>query len=576
MRMLPVLKDVYPLKAQYRTGEQVQIAVEIENFYDYEFPVRLEVSIMESNRMLSAETEVLKLPPQAVTTQVITAGPYATEMGGFGVDVRLHAGEAEPQLLSGAFDVVSDWRKSLRYGFLSDFHPKEAGDEQDVALLNKLHLNLVQFYDWMYRHDDLVSPRDVFTDLMGRELSLGVVKEKVALCHRFGMKAIAYGAVYAASRAFYERHSDWALYYDNGKVIDFIDIFCIMNISEKSPWHHHIIGEYRKAVERVDFDGIHMDTYGYPKTGFSRLGGEPKLERLDRQFPALIANTRRELEQSKDDVCLIFNNVGNWPVDTVAAAPQDAVYIEVWKPYERYHHIAQIIAWAKQHSGGKPVILAAYLAPFRLEPAENIDRAHVSALLLSAVIFSHGANHLLLGENGGVLTQGYYADYSVASGAFIREIRNYYDFMIRYLHVLYAPGLRDVSMTHVEGDNLEYVFAGAPMSTYGEAGKVWTVVRENEAYMVISFINLTGNEEDYWNMGKKRPAPQGPVTVHMLVDQEAESVFIASPDAAMGAPQQVYAVYEDGPRGLTLKVTVPKLHIWDLLVVEKGALRAQG
>ena len=152
------------------------------------------------------------------------------------------------------------------------------------------------------------------------------------------------------------------------------DIFCIMNISEQSPWHHHSIGEYRKAVEQVGFDGIHMDTYGYPKTGFSRLGGEPKLERLDEQFPALINNTRRELEQSKDDVCLIFNNVGNWPVDTVGAAAQDAIYVEVWKPYERYHHIREIIAWAQRHGGGKPVILAAYLVPFRLETEENIDK----------------------------------------------------------------------------------------------------------------------------------------------------------------------------------------------------------
>jgi len=311
-----------------------------------------------------------------------------------------------------------------------------------------------------------------------------------------------------------------------------------------------------------------MDTYGYPKSGFSKLEGELQLERLDEQFPVLINHTREELSKSKKDVTLIFNNVGNWPVDTVGRASQDAIYIEVWKPYERYHHIQQIIEWAKQHGEGKPVILAAYLAPFRLEPAEHVDRANVSALLLSAIIFSHGANHLLLGEERGVLTQGYYADYSVASESFIREIRNYYDFMVRYLHVLYAPALRDVSMTHMEGDNLEYVFEGASFTTYGEAGKVWTVVRENESFKLISFINLTNNEEDYWNAGKNRPTPQGQVTVRILMDQEAKSVFIASPDSGMGEPQELTTVYEEGSRGKTLVVTVPELHIWDMLVVE--------
>lgn len=562
------IKDVYPLKAQYQKGEPVRIAIEIDNRTGNEQALHMEVVVRELNRIVYSMLLDIKLDSKPVTTHVVDLEPFMADFKGYGVDVALVGGDPALQRLSTSFDVVSDWRRSTRYGFLSDFHSKEEGDAQDVASLNKLHLNLVQFYDWMYRHNDLVPPQDVFTDLMGRELSLKVVKEKIGLCRRYGMKAIAYGAVYAASKAFYEEHPDWALYYSNGKVIDFIDIFCIMNISEQSPWHRHIIGEYRKAVERVGFDGIHMDTYGYPKTGFSRLGGELKLERLDGQFPALIDNTRRELEQSKDDICLIFNNVGNWPVDTVGAAAQDAVYVEVWKPYERYHHIQQIIAWAQRHGGGKPVILAAYLAPFRLETEENIDKAHVSALLLSAVIFSHGAYHLLLGENGGVLTQGYYADYSVAGDAFMREIRNYYDFMVRYLHVLYDPTLRDVSMTHVEGDNLEYVIEGVPFSAYGEPGKVWTVVRENEKYKLISFINLTGNAEDYWNRGKNRPDAQEQVKVRILMEREAKSLFLASPDTGMGRPRELEAVYEDGPRGRTLVVTIPVTHIWNLLVLE--------
>lgn len=567
--MTPVIKDVYPHKAQYRKEDPVELIVELANDNEAECTARLMVRILDLSQVIMEVFTTLTLQAAGLTTYVVKLDPFSQEFKGYGADVLLYREDGtELHRLSGAFDVVSDWRRSVRYGFLSDFHPKEKGDEQDVALLNKLHLNLVQFYDWMYRHDDLVPPQELFTDLMGRQLSLDVVQEKVRLCHRYGMKAIAYGAVYAASRAFFEEHPEWALYYSNGQVIDFIDIFVIMNIAEQSPWHRHIIGEYRKALDEADFDGIHMDTYGYPKTGFSMLEGGFHLERLDAQFPVLINHTREELLKSKPDVALIFNNVGNWPVDSVGNAKLDAVYIEVWKPYERYHHIQQIIAWAYLHGEGKPVILAAYLAPFRLEPEERMDRAYVSALLLSAIIFSHGANHLLLGEERGVLTQGYYADYSIASEPFIREIRNYYDFMVRYLHVLYAPSLRDVSMTHVEGDNLEYVFQGAPFSTYGEPGKVWTVVRENDNLKLISFINLTNNEEDYWNAGKNRPLPQGPVTVRILMDREAKSVFAASPDSDPGRPVRLTPVYEDSPRGRILVVTIAELHIWDLLVME--------
>ncbi|OME51836.1 hypothetical protein BSK59_20190 [Paenibacillus odorifer] len=566
--MIPKIKDAYPSKAQYITGEPVRIDVELYNPLQHEVQILLTTKLMSTNRVLEKQSQEVVIDRNATLIYRVEFAPLYEAFQGYGVDFQLVEPGMESEPFSTAFDVVSNWRQSPRYGFLSDFHSREAGDVKDVALLNKLHINLVQFYDWMYRHDDLVAPEEEFTDLMGRELSLKVVKEKIALCHAYGMKAMAYGAIYASSKAFYERHPDWALYYSNGKVVDFIDIFSIMNISEESPWHRHIIGEYKKAIELVDFDGIHMDTYGYPKSGISRLGGVEKVERLEEQFPVLIENTRQELSRSKEDVGLIFNNVGNWPVNTVAAAAQDAVYIEVWNPYERYHHIQQIIAWAKQFGNGKPIILAAYLKPFRLESLETIDKANTAALLLSAVIFSHGGYHLLLGEHNGVLTQGYYVDYSVASETFMREIRNYYDFMVRYVHLLHDPSLRDVSMTHVEGDNLEYVFSDASYSTYGEPDKVWTIVRENEKYKLINFVNLSNNAEDYWNEGKNRPTALESLTVHIQVNQKVRAVFTASPDINMGRPLDLEYSLEEGERGYVLSVTVPTLYQWSMLVVE--------
>ncbi|KQX48332.1 glycoside hydrolase family 66 protein [Paenibacillus sp. Root444D2] len=566
--MFPQIKDIFASKAQFVTNEPVSIEIELDNPAQHEAQIHLDIKILDSNRIIKICSFDLTLQPNSSSTQVVEIASFDSDFQGYGVDVELIQDGAEPQHFSSSFDVVSDWRKSPRYGFLSDFHSREEGDTTDVASLNKLHINLVQFYDWMYRHNDLVPPQDVFTDLMGRELSLKVVKEKIALCHSYGMKAIAYGAIYAASKAFCKEHPEWALYYSNGHVVDFINIFSIMNINEESPWHKHIIDEYKKTIEIVHFDGIHMDTYGYPKTGISMLGGKQKVERLDEQFPILIRNTRQAVDQIKDDVCLIFNNVGNWPVDTVALAEQDAIYIEVWNPYEKYHHIQQVIAWANHLGKGKPVILAAYLKPFRLESEETVEKAHMSALLLSAIIFSHGAYHLLLGERNGVLTQGYYADYTIVSDVFMRNIRNYYDFLVRYVHLLQDSTLRDVSMTHVQGDNLEYVFENVSFSTYGEPNKVWTVVRENESHKLISFINLTNNSEDYWNEGKLQPTPVEGIRVRIQIDGPVKHVFTASPDVEMGRPHDLIYTIEDTERGLILCVTVPKLYVWSLLIIE--------
>ncbi|WNR45931.1 glycoside hydrolase family 66 protein [Paenibacillus roseipurpureus] len=567
-QMQPYIQDVYPKKAQFIRNESITIVIEIANPTAGSVKLRLDTSVSFLQHQLEVYACDVVAKPSEVTNVELSITPKDAECNGYGVDVSLYEQGNLTDEQSTSFDVVSDWRKSIRYGFLSDFYTSEAGDTTDVAYINKLHLNVVQFYDWMYKHDDLIPPQDEFRDLMGRDLSIGVVKEKIALCHQYGMKAMAYGAVYAANKGFYEKHPDWALYDSAGKVLTFIDIFYIMNTSPASPWHQHIIGEYVKAIEQLDFDGIHMDTYGFPKTAISRLNGIEKMERLQEHFPVLIDNTRKELEQSKDDICLIFNNVGNWPVDTVGLADQNAIYVEVWHPYERYHHLQGIISRAKLVSQGKPVILAAYLKPFKEATTETMAQANLSALLLTAVIAASGGSHLLHGEKQGVLTQGYYVDHTTLEDpAFIRQIRDYYDFIIRYTNVLHDDSMRDVSMTHTDGDNFEYVFEGIDRSSYGEAGKVWTIMKENAKYKTIHFINLTNND-DLWNEGKKRPLIQKDMKVSIVLDGKARSVFMASPDSNLGRPQILEYAVHPGDKGNVLTVTIPQLQIWDVLVVE--------
>ncbi|WP_168120110.1 glycoside hydrolase family 66 protein [Paenibacillus sp. HB172176] len=529
------LMDVYPLKAQFRSGERVRLAVQLANPGSAKRKVSLTVTIWELDREAERQRlETFVLPANNSALIEVEVGPFETDFTGYGAQAQLCENGEVIDSAGTAFDVVKDWRVSPRYGFLSEFGSEEAGDRADIEWMNKLHLNLVQFYDWMYKHDDLVSDEEVYTDLMGREVSRRVVSEKIALCHEHGMKAIAYGAVYAASRGFAELHPDWRLYTSAGDPFDFIGIFNIMNIAPDSPWSEHIVAEYRRTVEKLDFDGIHMDTYGFPKTGWSRLGGKERLERLEEQFAPLIEATREELTTVKEDICLIFNNVGNWPLDTVARASQDAIYVEVWKPYERYAHLRDIIGWARHSSGGKPVILAAYLKSFREPGSLGAEGAEHGFRLLNAVVTAHGGYHLLHGEEGGALTQGYYVDHSKLRETFLRTVRDYADFGVRYGHVLHAPELRDVSMTHAEGDNLEYAFEGFAYSTYGEAGKVWTIIRESAEWKLISFVNLMSASDDYWNEEKEAAAPVEGRLARIAFDGEIESVLLASPDAFGG------------------------------------------
>lgn len=567
-RYTPIIQDLYPLKAQFRSGERIRLAVELAHAGDEPVTATLRCSIWELHQEVEQQTmEGVVIPPHTVLTVYVEAGPFHTAFTGYGAEVVTVGAAGQTHAASTAFDVVEDWRVAPRYGFLSDFGVQEAGDEKDVKWMNKLHLNLVQFYDWMYRHDDLVSEEAAYVDLMGREVSRNVVEEKIRLCHDYGMRAVAYGAVYAASKAFAEAHPDWRLYTSAGDPYDFIGIFSIMNIAEDSPWHRHIVHEYRRAVELLDFDGIHMDTYGFPKTGWSDVNGEHRLERLETQLPVLIESTRDELTKVKDDVALILNNVGNWPVDTVARSSQDAIYVEVWKPYERYHHLAEIIRTAKLLSGGKPVILAAYLKPFRELGPLGEEGAEHAFRLMNAVVTANRAYHLLHGEAAGVLTQGYYVDHSRLRPGFMSVVRDYADFGVRYGHVIYDQKLRDVSMTHADGDNLEYQFTGFPYSTYGESGKVWTIMMESERRKVIHFVNLSSAGDDYWNEAKAAPQPVGGRCVTVAFDGELESILLASPDTEHGRPTELECRVEFTSRGKAAVLELPELHYWDMVIM---------
>ena len=565
--MNTVIRDLYPSKAQYIKGENVDIILELVNTGSMEsiFMVELRVSFL--SELISIHQKKITLQPKEYKTVSMELESYKDDFRGYGVDIFLYKEGSLVDTNSTSFDVVDDWRKAARYGFLCDFNASDEGDSTDVESLSKLHLNMIQFYDWMYRHDNLIPKEDIFTDLMGRELSYKVVKEKISLCQKLGMKTFAYGAVYAASRDFFEQHKDWALYGSSGNPLSLGETFYIMNISIDSPWHKHIIEQYKDTICEAKFDGIHMDTYGFPKIAVSRLNGVEKIENLQDHFPILIDNTKHALNAIKPDNGLIFNNVGNWPVASTAGAV-DVIYIEVWNPYERYHHIQQLIREAKAADANKPVVLAAYLKPFDTKDEEAIKGAEAAMRILTAVIVSNGGYHLVLGENGGILTQGYYAAYSKLNDEFFSIVRHYYDFMIRYMNIFYDKELTDVSMTHLCGDNEEYIVETNDFSTYGEPDKVWVTVKEKPNLKYISFVNLIGNLEDYWNKGKSEPIIKKGLRIDLEIQKKIKAVYVASPEDEMGRPTVPKYNIIDGIRSKKLSIVMPDIYYWSILVVE--------
>lgn len=565
-KLIPDILDVYPEKAQYLYNEMVNIVIEAVNPHTQEITANIRMSILHLDEIVFQSDTVEYLQPGIVQNIVLAFNSLA-ESKGYGVDITLVLDDEMIPIKSTAFDVVSSWREAPRYGFLTNFYPKDENDDEDIKTMRKYHLNIVQFYDWMYKHDDLIPHEAYYIDPLERRLSLKAVRNKLELCHKYGMKAFAYGAVYAASKKFYEAHKDWALYDNSGNVQSLGNWLIIMNIAPESPWTKHIIHEFAKAIGILGFDGIHMDTYGFPKTAFSIHNGERKLERLDKGLPLFINYARKELEKIKEEVGILFNAVNGWPVNTVAIAEQDAVYIEVWDPNERYYSLYQMINRGRE-IGKKPVILAAYLKAFADDAVET-TAAENCFMLTSAVIFSSGGYHILLGDGNGLLSEEYFVNHSKISVSFESIVRTYYDFIVRYSNLLYDPRLFELSMTHANGRNGEFTFENGMFSSYGEPDKIWTIIKERPGYIIINLINLTGIQSDIWNEGKgKKPITVENICINALIDENVRKVMVASPDFNSGISKELEFTYCSGYSGKYIKFTVPEIAIWSMIYIE--------
>lgn len=574
--------DVYPHKAYYHPGEELEITADLPDTTRAGFIAELAI------RCLDETVAVLRQPiPQTVSSSG-RPGPYSiprprlvfrwqapkADMAGFGLDLRLLDEDGRTVIEgSGAVDVLADWTRAPRYGFLSDFFPEEVGEVSDsearIAALNRYHINVVQFYDWMYRHHQFLPPEEIFVDPLGRRLSLATVRRRINQVHHYGMDALAYGAVYAAQPDFYREHPDWGLYKNNNEPFDLAKFINIMDPSGGSPWPDHLFAQYGEALD-LGFDGIHMDQYGFPKDAFVKREGKRHLIRLAEVFPKLIDRARLRLQPETPSVKLIFNCVNNWPVSSVAGSSQDATYIEVWPPNDTYYDLKQLIRNARTLNPDKQVILAAYIAPLaNPSPGGGEEGGEIAARLATAAIAASGGFHLVMGEGDGMLTDAYYPKYRRIRPEFAMIMRGYHDFIVRYENLLYDPALVDLSETHTGGINEEYQVEGCHASPKALPDSVWITAKEKPGYKVINLVNLAGIEDVFWNRAKTNPPrPVNHITVSLLVEEEVAGVYLASPERRHGRAQKVAYEFVSHARGNLLRFAIDELQYWDLVFIK--------
>ncbi len=534
--------DIVPDKAFYRPGETATFLITAAGGERAEATIThladtlavLEVAVRDGSAILSWTP-----PPDAPR--------------GYGITVRLLDGDRTLATASTAFDVLERWTQAPRYGFLSEFQPGRDDAAAAMAWAARYHVNGLQFYDWQYRHETLLPPSDPYTDLLGRRMSLATVERLIEAAHARNIAAMPYTAIYGASPAFYRAHPDWALLQATGEPFEFADGFLyIMDPSPGSPWNAHLLGEFARVLDETAFDGIHIDQYGAPQIGKNAAGERVDLARV---FPAFIDQTAALVRDRRGDGgAVIFNAVRNWPVDTVAPAGQDVVYIEVWEPYRDFTDLHRLVVRAQALGGGKPVILAAYIHP---------DHRH-NVRLANAVIFASGGTHLELGEPRAMLADPYFPKFGTMDEDMQATTWRYYDFLVRYGEVL-ATETSDATAARAGALAIE----GIRTQSLRSRDRVAVIVRQGRDFETFSLVNLLGLDSGEW----ARPLANGPdplddLAIRVYTDRPVSSLWGASPDGDGPDARALDFAAGHDEGGAYIAFRLPRLDTWSMIVLE--------
>jgi dextranase len=540
---------ITPDKAFYKPGEPVTLTISAAEGSTVEATI---THLTETLTTLKAE-----LKDGAAT---LTWTPPATAKRGYGVDINVldQSGKVIAET-SSAFDVLDKWTQAPRYGFLSDFSANRTPENiaQTMANAAAHHVNGLQFYDWQYRHETLLPPTEQYSDVLNRPLSLKTVNALIDGAHTHNIAAMPYTAIYGASMAFYKQHPDWALFQTPGNPYKFGDNFLvIMNPAADSPWTQHLMSEFSGLLDNSKFDGIHIDQYGSPKVG--RSSDNKRVDMVD-AFPAFINSTKAIVDEKRGDAgAVIFNLVGNYPIEAVAPTKQDCVYIEVWSPYTNFMDLNAIVTRAQELSGGKPVIIAAYIHP------DNRDNWR----LANAIIFASGGYHLELGEPDAMLADPYFPKFGKLDDDGKRTIQRTYDFIVRYENVL-ALDTTDATRKRFESVTID----GIPTAPSSSRDRVAPIIRQGRGFETISLINLNGVSSGIWDEKlAKGPDALTNLTVTVHTDKAVNQIWWASPDHEqgdyMGAQPLQFTTGTD-EKGAFVRFNLPALRYWDMVVLEE-------
>ena len=504
--------------------------------------------------------DVVEEHPLSGSTWTWTAP--SQDFTGYLVDIYTKNGSGETVYGTIAVDVSSDWNRFPRYGFVATYDKSKTQKtiDAEMALLNRYHINGVQFYDWHYAHHQPYTPDAVYTDIANREIDADVVRRYISAQHGYGMKSMFYNLCYGALDNAAQKgvKDQWYLYKDQSHS----QKDCLNMSSEwksdiyltdpnNTDWQKYLAAQNKDVYEHFDFDGYHIDQVGNRGTVYDFYGNTVNL-------PTGFANFIKAMKQAEPGKRLVMNAVANYGQLNIAnTGDVDFLYSELWGGESQFADLLSILNQNRSYRPGAGQVYAAYMD---YECNDKSEFNTPGVLLTDAVMFAIGADHLELGDH--MLCHEYFPNSHLAMSDDLKsQLVCYYDFFTAYEDLLRIEGQQNDDDIYTTSSDV--TIANWP-PRLGTVTAYTKTVDDKKVVNLLNFVNA--NSLSWRDLKGDMPEPQQINGLTLAVKAgNVKRIWVASPDCYGGVAQELH-FEKNGDR---VVFTVPMLKYWSMIVIEQ-------
>jgi dextranase len=448
-------------------------------------------------------------------------------------------------------------------GFVSSYEP--AAVPRTLEWLRALRCTVVQAYDWMTSYaEPLPGPGarisgERWRDPLGRTVERAAIRQLAAGLAADGAVLQAYAPVYAADPPFAAAHPDWGLYANDGSPQRLGDLLTIMNPGDEN-WQRHWRAAHRAALDALGFGGLHLDTYGYPRSA-ADSGGKPVA------MPAAYESFLSMVAAEFGAEVVSFNQVNGVPAAMRLSSPRRFRYVEVWEPNNSWRHLEGLIS--RSSDGSDDAVVLALYPP--VWGGERIGALR-SVMLSEAVVTALGASMLVWGDGCGALREAYYPSHERLSPDEAATVIGWHRFALRHRD-LFTAGL-DTSWLDIGDPNTGVLARGvAPVAPEPLGGSLFARVRGSADLIAVSLLDLTGSARGRWDEPASPPVG-GLVTLEVVVDDPGGwRADVAAVGRAGGRFTPVHAETTGHREGVALRMEVPLDGGWAVVRLRRTATK---